>query len=92
MKIQVTANTSFMHGRVHMHAGDTAEFTKGDAQELIDAGLVRVGGAEQPAEQAAEGADDLLGDGAKMDRAPENKMDDAPENKAVAKKSRARSE
>lgn len=92
-KTQVTANTSFMHGRVHMHAGETGEFTKGDADELVKAGLVREGGSEAQTEQgtAAEPQageevphtgiedDDILGD--KADTPVENKMDAAPANK-----------
>jgi hypothetical protein len=50
-KIKVTALSSFMHGRVHMQAGQTEEFTKGDADELVKAGLVVQGeGQEQSAQ------------------------------------------
>jgi hypothetical protein len=90
-KIQVTAISSFMHGRVHMQAGETGEFSKGDADDLAKAGLVHVGDSAQSTTttttnttatepQAGDPAadidtDDLLGDGAKMDDAPANKMD-----------------
>lgn len=91
-KIQVTAISSFMHGRVHMNAGETGEFSKGDAEDLEKAGLVRVGDSAQseqtgdPGPQAApvvndaaQDEDDILGD--KAADPVENKMDPAPANK-----------
>lgn len=81
MKTQVIANTSFMHGRVHLEAGQTGEFSKGDADDLAKAGLVRIADSqstEQPesSEPVVDiSTDDLLGDGTKMDDAPANKMD-----------------
>lgn len=94
MKTKVKALTSFMHGRVHANAGDEVEVTKGEADELVAAGLAQIGGdspvedVAPPAEDAApptEDADDLLGGdtGEKMEDEPRNKMATAPENKAA---------
>lgn len=99
MKTKVKAITSFMHGRVHSHAGDELEVTKGEADELQKAGLVQFSDeqeeAAQPATQdpqAGDDVDDLLGDdsGAKMDEEPKNKMETAPENKGAGKKTTAK--
>lgn len=95
MKTKVKATTSFMHGRIHAHLGDEIEVTKGEADELIKAGMahevVAQEEAAQPAEapaeaQPADDVDDLLGgeDAAqKMDGEVENKMEPAVENKGV---------
>jgi hypothetical protein len=88
MKTKVTATTSFMHGRVHAHAGDELEVTKGEAEDLVKAGLAADQGAvpqeAAPTPQADGDVDDLLGD-AKMDGEVENKMDAAPSNKGSTK-------
>lgn len=102
MKIKVKAVTSVMHGRHHMQAGDELEVTKGEADELRNAGLVQLvadepqAAAEQAEAPATAPADDdvtdLLGGDvdAKMAEAPQNKMEPAPENKAGGKKSTAK--
>ena len=85
MKTTVIAVSSFMHGRVHMTAGETGEFSKGDAEDLEKAGLVRVEGSAQPAQpsdpepQTTHEDDDILGD--KAADPVENKMDLTPANK-----------
>jgi hypothetical protein len=91
MKTKITALTSFMHGRIHAHAGDELEVSKGEADDLVKAGMAEaaeVAAESQPEEQTAapdDGVDDLLGD-AKMDDAPQNKMEAEPDNKAGGKK------
>lgn len=94
MKTKVKALTSFMHGRVHAHLGDEIEVTKGEADELVNAGLVQIAGApaaavEEPAKDPAveevTDPDDLVGGHQKMDDAPENKMEAEPENKGAGK-------
>lgn len=66
MHARIKAKTSFTHGRTTVHEGQEAHFTKGDAAELVKAGL---------AEHIADATDEeeaLLGE--KMDDAPKNKM------------------
>lgn len=83
---KVKALTSFVHGRVQMHQGDEQEFSKGDADDLVKAGMVQIVADDpQPEPQPADdGVDDLLGE-EKAEPAPENKMEAAPKNKAEAK-------
>lgn len=77
MKITVKALTSFMHGRIHAHAGDEVEVTKGEADELAKAGMAQI--VEEKAVPAEEP------EGAKMDTTVQNKMEAEPENKAAKK-------
>lgn len=74
MKIKLRALQNFQHGRLGAEAGNEYEFTKGDADDLIKAGL-----AEIIAEQSApvEAAD------TKMAPEVQNKMEATPTNKAV---------
>jgi hypothetical protein len=91
MKTKIKATTSFMHGRIHAHAGDELEVSKGEADDLVKAGMAEVAAEAQAEEQTAapvapdDGVDDLLGD-AKMEDAPQNKMEAEPDNKAGGKK------
>lgn len=95
MKTNVKALDSFVHGRVHMTAGDKYEFSKGEAEELQKAGLVEIVGQEEDAPEPAAQVEEVTQpvadeQGAKMTEAPENKMADAPENKGAARKTTAK--
>lgn len=83
MKTKIKALTSFMHGRTHAHVGNEVEVSKGEADELVKAGMAEVVAGE--AAPADEGVDDLLGGDSKMEDQPENKMESEPENKAGGK-------
>lgn len=89
MKTKAIALDSFAHGARQYAAGDSGEFSKGEAEELRKAGLVsfedaapQTGVADsKPAEDDLE---DLVG-GDKADPAPQNKMEPAPANKGKKK-------
>jgi hypothetical protein len=92
MKTKIKATASFMHGRIRADAGDELEVTKGEADEMVKAGLVQIvndeqaAQSEQPAEtqQMTAESEPAQSVEAKMAEAPENKMEDVPENKAEA--------
>lgn len=67
MKVTVIARDSFAHGSRQYVAGDPVEVSKGEADELLKAGLV---------------ADGSGAGGEKMEGQARNKMEAAPENKA----------
>lgn len=68
MKTKIKALTSFAHGSLDAHAGQTYEINKADAAELAPLGFVEV---------LSEAAD------TKMAPETKNKMEAAPTNKAV---------
>lgn len=89
MKIKATAVQSFAHGAHMFHQGESGEFTKGEAEDLRQAGLIafedvapQTGVTDsKPAEDDLE---DLVG-GDKAEAAPLNKMEPAPANKGKKK-------
>lgn len=85
MKTKVKALDSFVHGRTHLVAGDEAEFSKGEADELLKAGLVEIAGQQEEVAPPDASQQD-----AKMDDEPQNKMEAAPENKSTGKKTTAK--
>jgi len=84
MKTKAIALDSFAHGARQYVAGDSDEFSPGEAEELRKSGLVKFEEAapqtgvtdSQPAEDDLE---DLVG--GKAEPAPANKMEPAPKNK-----------
>lgn len=94
MKTKIKALTSFMHGRVHAHQGDEVEVSKGEADDLINAGLAEKLGADGAAPEVldtqvvAAQKDPTLQLRNDQDEGVDDllggegqKMDDAPQNK-----------
>jgi hypothetical protein len=100
IKTLVKALQPFSHGNVDAKKDGVYAMNPADAEELRKAGFVSLETSgepeqsqvdlprapKQPGDVVVDDADDLLGDGAKMDGAPGNKMAKAASNKAVAKK------
>lgn len=74
MQVNATVKSPFYHGNKPYAEGDSAKFTKAEANDLEKSGLIEIGG---DAEEETE---------AKMEPAVDNKMADAPANKSRAKK------
>jgi hypothetical protein len=94
--VKVKALDHFQHGRVAAARGGEYNFSKGDADDLVKAGLVELVGESdkdddarvkqmpQPGDVVADEEEGILG--SKMDQQPHNKMAEAPVNKSRAKK------
>lgn len=81
MKTQAKALQNFQHGRLTAEAGTQYEFSKGDAADLVKAGLVEVID-EQPAPQVAR-EPAVTEVATKMAVDVQNKMDEPSINKTV---------
>lgn len=93
-KVKVEAISSFAHGNIVAHAGETVTMNKGDADELVKAGFVTMSAEESTQEQVEQPlqehqAGDVVTDDPATGEpdgkaAPdlENKMDEAPANKS----------
>lgn len=80
MHVKATALDSFFHGRKGYAAGDPVILSKGEAADMEKSGLVEI-----VSEHEGDEEEDLLGEGGKMEAAPQNKMEKAPANKAGKK-------
>lgn len=83
MTTKIKAVTSFAHGRLSLHRGESASVTAADAAELEKAGFVTVSKPASDKQHEEQTADDQ---GEKMEPLTINKMADAVDNKSMSKR------
>jgi hypothetical protein len=79
MQTKVKALDSFFHGRVSAERGSEYQFPKGEADELVKAGLAEIVSHDDGEAQEPAPADE------KMSVQLENKMAESPANKRAKK-------